>query len=194
MQAAVIDENQWQAREKYAEYLKAVKERHSAEYEALKNAYREISRGNQVIDLIETFRRTGTDHLHRPRLAVARADGRLCWFRWRSRNGPNHPTFSIVNDFWSGRQGTRRISLPLSTFATPFDLRSRISLRAVIPTIPPSLTPAGKLNRYFILWEAEWESVPIDPMLLAPLGKNLYRVLATWDLTPLERAVLSDRL
>lgn len=194
MDVATIEENRWEARQKYAEYLKAVKERHSSEYEALKNAYREISKGNQVIDLVESFRKSGLDSLGRPLLAVARADAQRCWFRWDSWK----PTFQD-RSFW-GRKPPKsaRFELPQKTFShsnhTPPAKPHSQTLQAIVPTIPPSLLPSGKLDRYVILWEADWEVVPVDPMLLAPLGKNLYRVLATWDLTPLERAVLSDRL
>lgn len=81
MQVATIEEQRVIAREKYAEYLKAVKVRHSNEYEAIKNAYRELSRGNQVIDIVATMQNAGVDHLQRPRLAIVRADAKLCWFR-----------------------------------------------------------------------------------------------------------------
>jgi hypothetical protein len=64
-----------------------------------------------------------------------------------------------------------------------------------VPLVPPNLRPARGLNRYCILFEAEWEPVPpTDPMLLRHLHGSLYAVLAVWDLTPLERAVIAGRL
>jgi hypothetical protein len=190
MQVATLDEPRHTVREKYAEYLRAVKERHTAEYVALKNAYRELLRGRQVIDLIESMRQAGVDELGRPRLAIIRADARLCWFstaRVRgSRSWNRLPTFRMDQN--SEPPKSRSVTLPNGTF----NGLSERTLRAVVPTIPPSLLPAGDLSRYHILWEAEWETVPVDPMLLRHLGKNLYVVLATWDLTPLERAVLRD--
>ncbi|MFI4852645.1 MAG: hypothetical protein ACIAZJ_26335 [Gimesia chilikensis] len=60
------------------------------------------------------------------------------------------------------------------------------------PVSPPALLPVGNLANYQILWEAEWETVPVDPMLLKHLGKSLYVVLAQWDLTPLEQGILRD--
>ena len=195
MNVETISESRFAARQKYAEYLKAVKARHSAEYEALKNAYRELSRGKQVLDINQVIRKAGVDEQHRPRLAIVRADAKLCWFGFASRRGPDLPTFSMVNDFWDARIQRKRIALPAETFPTvPWQTRRDMRLRAVVPMIPPSLVPKGRLDRYCILWEAEWETLPIDPMLLKHLGKGLYVVLATWDLTPLERAVLSDRL
>jgi hypothetical protein len=62
-----------------------------------------------------------------------------------------------------------------------------------VPPIPPRFRP-GQPDRYHILWEAEWAKVPPrDPALLRALGDGLYVVLAVWDLTELERAVLGIR-
>jgi len=190
MQVSTVEESRYHAREKYAEYLRAVKERHCEEYEALKNGYRELSRGRQVIDLVDTMKQAGVDHLNRPRLAIVRADARLCWFSWarqRSAVGPPQPLFSANNDLRPTK--TQSVSLPFGTFLRPQQLPR---CRAVVPSIPPRCMPAGKLSNYHILWEAEWESIPVDPMLLKHLGKNLYVVLAAWDLTPLEQSVLRD--
>ncbi|QDV52145.1 hypothetical protein [Gimesia fumaroli] len=193
MQVATVNENRIDARKKYAEYLKAVKDRHCKEYEALKNAYRELSKGNQVIDIVATIQNAGVDHLNRPRLAIVRADAKLCWFRWthlkRQWGAPSKPIFSSSSS-WNPSKA-QSVVLPRETLPIESNPRDRV-LRAVVPSIPPSLLPDGKLSNYHILWEAEWETIPVDPMLLKHLGKNLYVVLATWDLTPLEQAVLRD--
>ena len=49
------------------------------------------------------------------------------------------------------------------------------------------------LHVFHILWEVEkWElTPPRDPALLRWIGGDLWEVVATWDLTQLERAVLS---
>lgn len=191
MQVATINETRWQAREKYAEYLRGVKERLSDELEAIKNGYRELSRGRQVLDLVATMQQAGVDEQQRPRLAIVRADAQLCWYGWRNVRGEEpwkatRPTFSMSRDWKPAK--SRCVQLPRETLPEP-----RRTCRAIVPTIPPRLMPAGKLSNFHILWEAEWENVPIDPMLLKHLGKSLYVVLATWDLTPLEQAVLRDR-
>src|SRR5688572_5743254 len=71
----------WKTRDKYNEYLKAVKERHSAEYVSLKNAYRELLKGKQVLDLVEVIKGAGFDQLGRPKLAIIQANAKLCWFQ-----------------------------------------------------------------------------------------------------------------
>lgn len=192
MEVATIDESRAVARLKYAEYLRAVKERHTAEYEALKNGYRELAKGNQVIDIVETMRRAGLDGRGRPRLAIIRADAKLCWYRWTRLRSTHveQPTFSMTNSTSSYLRRSQCVQMPRSTFdRQPSD---RWTNRAIVPTIPPALMPKANLSRYHILWEAEWEQVPVDPMLLKHLGKTLYVVLAHWDLTPLEQAILRD--
>jgi hypothetical protein len=64
----------------------------------------------------------------------------------------------------------------------------------MVPPVPPGLQPKFGLGNYHILWEAEWEMVaPKDPALLKHIGGDLYAVLATWDLTEIERTVLAGR-
>lgn len=198
MNVATITENRLEAREKYAEYLRAVKARHTDEYEALKNAYRELSRGRQVIDIVDVMRTAGHDNKWRPNLAVMRADQKLCYFRWshKFRGRKQGPSFNASFDFRNRPRARELTVLPFSAFKTwpGWKLADNLpTFRAVVPLIPPSLMPKGKLGQYHILWEAEWEELPVDPMLLKSLGKNLYVVLAQWDLTPLERATLSER-
>lgn len=174
-------------RDKYHEYLKAVKERHSAEYVALKNAYRELCRGKQVIDLVEAIRGGGFDQLGRPRLACIQANAKLCWFR--AERG--RLIFNQENWLWRVYKA-KSVTIPRVGFG---DVRmTDQTLRAVVPSVPPSLLPAGDLSKYHILWEAEWETMPVDPILLKHLGGFLYVVLAQWDLTPVERAALYGKL
>jgi len=55
----------------------------------------------------------------------------------------------------------------------------------------------ANLSHYHILWEATWEQTnpppPRDPALLRHIAGDLWVVMRTWDLTDLERAVLSAR-
>ena len=64
-----------------------------------------------------------------------------------------------------------------------------------MPIIPAPIRPkAMDLSRYFVLFEAEWQAIPPkDPLLLSRLSGSLYVILAAWDLTELERAVLAGR-
>jgi len=57
------------------------------------------------------------------------------------------------------------------------------------------MRPKTKLEGFHTLWEVETWTLepPRDPVLLRRLGGDLYVVLAVWDLTDLERAVLGAR-
>jgi hypothetical protein len=48
------------------------------------------------------------------------------------------------------------------------------------------------MGQYHILWEAEWRNRPSrDPFLLEKINGNMYRILAAWDITPVEAAAIS---
>jgi hypothetical protein len=93
-----------QAREKVAEYLRAVRDRHQAEDVAILRGYRALAKGHAVIDLPAVIRAGGVfEQSGLPRLAVAtsshqfvhverNADG-WCRFmneRWPARNRRKH--------------------------------------------------------------------------------------------------------
>lgn len=156
--------------------------------------YQALAKGKQVISLRATMLAGGEDELHRPRLAIGRADetamrltrytnGRVdldpvtSWQR-----GDNEPP-------WSVSQTNRRFAF--LGLLPEIDARNHVTAEAIMPHIPPAIRPMT-LDRYFILWEADWQrKQPVDPALLRPVGGDLYVVVATWDLTELERAVLN---
>lgn len=73
-----------------------------------------------------------------------------------------------------------------------------MGLRAMVPNVPPALRPKFSLSGYLTLFEVEeWKTAPRppgDPALLKHIGGDLYAILAVWDLTPLEQAVLHGRV
>jgi hypothetical protein len=187
------------ARQAFLDYRKAVREGGGAEDEAIMRGYRELARGRQLISLRETIQAGGLDDQGLPRLAVMRADVPWCWVR---RTAHGSVTFTpVARPQARLRKGV--YALPSDTFpAVPFAQVPRewgswgAYFRAMVPPIPPSLRPPFKLGGYEILWEATWEKVPRppgDPALLRHIGGDLYAVLAIWDLTELERAVLAGR-
>jgi hypothetical protein len=68
--------------------------------------------------------------------------------------------------------------------------------QAITPPIPPEERPKRGLPGYHILWEAVWKHLPpVDPMLLKRIGKtDFWIVLAAWELTDVERAVLGSHM
>jgi hypothetical protein len=193
------------------------------EDQAIMRAYKAAASGARIIDLPKAIRLGGivelelgyrrwhpktdtragysesyTRVVQLPRVAVARADTSWIWsrgiaadgsFELRSQRNPHHRN-----------QRDRMIFQP-DTFPTAearhVDWDSGWRPRAMVPTIPPPLRPEHHLSGYHILFEAEWHvdttSPPVDPALLKHLGGDLYAVIAAWDLTPVEQAVLAGR-
>ena len=161
-------------------------------------AYKALAKRRTVIDLVKTIQQTGTFGNDLPHLALARADGagERLWCQRRSDG-------SLIFDWkdhgrWARKNSASRVTLPRVLPAKSWigrDGESRvwdIEGTAIIPTIPPVHRPRiSSLPAYWILFEAEWSRVaPRDPLLLKPLGEFLYAVVAHWNLSPIERAVL----
>lgn len=179
--------------DKEASYSISVKQREHLERqreadEAIMAGYRQLSMGRQVINVHETIRSGGLDAMGRPKIVVSRADlerVRVAVYRDGSVKLDDPEVFD--------RQRSRaRIVFPERTFgqdqARPWLEGKRGT--AIVPSIPPHLRPTIALDKFQILFEAEYLKPPIDPALLRPIGQGLAVVVATWDLTPLERAVL----
>src|SRR5215831_21256773 len=124
-----------------------------------------------------------------PKLAVARADWSQVWVTMNS----HEVVFSDKQ--WHGNRGalvgehTVRVA---GEYVPPTYRRAR----TVVPHVPPRCRPKrGRIGMFHVLWEVEeWNLVPpVDPALLRHLRGDLWTVLATWELTDLERAVLSAR-
>jgi hypothetical protein len=181
------------------------KDQLALEDEELMVMYRAMSQGKRVIALGEVFSETGVDDDFVPHMAIARADWQWVYFgssefyangRLRERG----PFFASESTRW-GHTRQNSLYLPTSFFpseTTQSRLRSQnelciLPVKAMVPTIPPHLRP-DKPEKYWLLWEAEWNKTPPeDPILLRRLNLYSFSVVATWDLTPLERSVLCGR-
>ena len=190
----ISDVSKYEARRRFLEYRDAigpsknrVGERGTVEDRTIMAGYRAISLGRQVTDVHQSIRDAGVDHQGRPKLAICRADVRVCWYQhanWR------RPIFAIARHMLADTKPKYgRVTLPVNCL--PWLCAEPI--RAIVPSIPPRLRPKFGLHNYHILWEADWEKPPVDPMLLKHIMGPLYAVLATWDLTELERAVIAMR-
>lgn len=196
MELATITMDKTEARAAFLDYRRAVRARHNSEDEQIMRGYRALANGNTLIHLTDTIRAGDVDHLGRPRLAVARADARRV-FMERSRTG--RLEFGSDERPWNLRGLARGRLVRFGAGTLPEVPSAGWSwdtgkAQAIVPSIPPALRPDGKLDRFHILFEAEWHNVPpIDPALIRHLGGDLWVVLAIWDLTPVERAVLGAR-
>ena len=182
-----------EARERYDEYRLALRDKEpTPEDRGVMLGYAALAKGRALLDLPAVLRAGGVDAQGMPKLAAARAHWRWCHLLV-DRDGRG--AFADSRDSLDGRVAWhRRFPFPAGTLAQP-SVTFVWRRRALVPTIPPNLRPTKALHRYVVLFEAEWQPVPpTDPLLLRHVHGALYAVLAAWDLTPLERAVLAGRL
>jgi hypothetical protein len=169
------------------------KSRMELEDQELLKAYRALLRaGARLINLPTVINKGGlTDKEKLPALACVRADSKTCYFSCSS------PRFQAegTQAKWSERDVEIR---KWPTGITDLEWRKRsqypITARALVPQVPPHLRPEN-LKDYFILWEAEWKAVaPVDPILLSRVNKDMYVIIAQWNLSELEQRLLENRL
>ncbi len=142
--------------------------------------YRQIAKGNKVIDAIAAIRNGGLDSSGMPRLALMRADQTRCICqRYFNR--------IIITNEHNSRAAEWHFGIPWK-FATETFSWPRAT--ALLPRIPPQYRPDDP-SKYHLLWEANWtEAPPTDPYLLKRIGKDAWLVLAAWELTSVEVSVI----
>lgn len=204
MQTVPVEIARQRARELYRAYKKHAHHSKPVDDEC-RRAYQLLSQGRLIIKALEGIRlagikTTGADAGF-PKLALCRADALSCKLDM-NRNGSATMHASDTEPRSRGwRQGggvfqTRNcFSFAAGTFP-PLTKDQRWRAEALLPTPPIHLRPKRGLANYHVLWEAEWTKiVPHDPMLLRRIGRaDLWLVVASWELTEIERAVLSTRI
>lgn len=213
MDLTTIEMERPKAREAFLDYRRALREKASEVDAEIMRGYRELARGRQLIRLSETIRAGGVElyefgqgkgrpkfRVLAPRLAVCRATAERCYTNGVEPHGRA--------EFRSrpGRElapHNRRDRVRIDGLEDPGDLAadswtwSGRELVAVAPIVPPRLRPERGIAQMHLLFEAEWARhtppAPVDPALIRHIGGDLWAVLAIWDLTPLERAVLEGR-
>lgn len=142
-----------------------------------------------MIQLGQAITAGGFFSLGMPRIAVARSHAHRV--RCRKQN--------TTLTFWSFRSGGKEVGQTLSVdLPRNLQYRNHEAGTTIVPLVPSeALETAGvrrnMLRHYVTLFEVDvWEPVPpTDPALLKHIAGDLYAVLAAWDLTPLERAVIA---
>lgn len=186
------------AKEKLAAYRKGIAARAHGdanarvrrEYEAIEAGYRAAARGLPLIMLSQAMQTGGWDDKGRPRFAVAPA----LFTKIAASFGGSELVFYDPKH-WSGRNVKSRRVFNVRGWAQRQNAWNGGRIEAMVPIVPPDVLkrPDLDLSRRVILWEADWTAPPIDPLLLLPIGGDLFAVEAAWDLTDLERAVIAGR-
>lgn len=207
MNVATVAIDKEVAASKYKEYVEAVKTRKSQEYNAVRRAYRALSKGYKVIDIYKAFSDTGKDANDRPKLAIVRADAKLVYLT-KQNNGAAR--FSLY-DRESWRSAKTELSsdilLPDGIFenwqaeivGTQPNQWRRIkeqNLVTNVPIVPANVVMPHKPENYYILFEVdEWRARAVvrDPYLLQRINDNTFIVLAEWDVTDVEAIVMRGR-
>lgn len=198
----IIEMAEEQAKEEYTKYKDALKgkvDKQHKQYEEIKKVYYSLSKGHKVIDVFDAFKKTGVNAEGEPKLAICRADHKTVNFQ-KQRFGSG--VFCDVDEWLK-----EAINLPSGTFPRwkhELDANGnekteswavlRQKIKTGVPIIPAQFLPESKLENFYILWEVkDWqESIPPkkDPFLLKRISVNLFSILAEWDVTDVERAVL----
>jgi hypothetical protein len=182
--------------------------------------YAAAKRGRKLIDLARVFRECPVDDRGRPAVAVARADWRWCY--WNADDSSAVKYYFHPNQSWANPRAKNtptQITLPGNPVLRNKDHQPNFGRRwkCVVPQVPPQHRPTRKvtgwgapgadgvalfderqvevpLAGYHLLFEAHWSDVPVDPYLLRHVAGTVYSIVAEWDLTPVEVAVLAGRL
>jgi hypothetical protein len=186
-----------EATERLAAYEAQLAEERTVEDDSIRAGYRAAARGLPVISLSAAMAAGGWFPNGLPRLAVVRADATRCWVHtnsWRRQ-----PEMSVVYCDQArdrGRAGVGRHRVEVAIPAPDVMVNRRWEAATTVPVIPPEVRPTRRrLRGFHVLWEVEaWDPTPPrDPALLRHIRGDLWTVVATWDLTELERAVLAQR-
>jgi hypothetical protein len=185
-----------EARAKLAEYQAALDAGGAtAEDQAIAAGYRAVARGRPLISLARTVARGGWHPNGLPRIGVCQAEATQCRVQWSGGD-------LVFTDEWShGNRGAlvghHSVRVPVAGDDRPGGGNRWWAGSAPVPLVPPGSRPRrpAKLSRCHVLWEVEeWKQVaPVDPALIRHVRGDLWEVLATWDLTQLERLVLMQR-
>lgn len=175
----------------------------------LARAYKQLAGGVTLLRLSETLLAGGlvtrtddwgdANSVGLPNLAVARADSRRVYTNGVQRDGTI--TFSCaLTPNWRQLSEARENIIRVDSVFGEGDFKTRqtnVIWSALTPPVPPRYRPE-RLGGYHVLFEVEdWQREPQppggDPALLKHVGGDLWAVVATWDLSPLEAAVLGQR-
>lgn len=147
-----------------------------------------IAKGKIVVKALASIAAAGLNEKKLPNLAIARADAHWCHLL-ALRDGRSIMTSRELR--WS----LERIASSMKFELPPLDGIKQGHHKAMVPHIPPDIRPKRGLQNYHILFEADWtEAPPVDPMLLRRIGgDDLWIVCGAWELSEIERAVLTGK-
>lgn len=160
-----------------------------------------LEHGGKIVDVFKTFEKTQLREDGLPKIAITPADSRFCYLYQKQNGGA---IFSREKKGWNKYKvkSIGDVLLPADTFDWIEQPEGNTCYRTLTPIIPPRINiqiSARILPTYYhIIFEVEsWEKrrpkAPVDPILGKMLTNNLFGVIATWDITPLEKKILEGQ-
>lgn len=203
MNVDTIQMSREEAKEKLDQYLRGRHKDTAAQYADCAVGYKALAEGKKLIYLDGAIRDAGLMEGGFPNLAIARADReevRVEWSRGETVLRFDARAPSRNYSFSRGNPGSLVVRVDMKRHHG-ID-RSVLEGWAQVPLLPADVRPrTGQLRDWFILWDVQrWYArrdriePDRDPMLLEHLQGSLYAVLAEWDLTDLEVAVMAGAL
>lgn len=183
----------------WKDYVEACKNNPKDKFlQDMKKVYNQLRQGRKVVDINTVFQRSGLTFNGEPRLAIALATEKkvICIYQ---QDG----TVKFLNTHaqsWDTSVHKKDVVIKGIFPEIPKEkvpqFRRELTLETVVPKIPASIRPGGNLENYYVLWEVdEWKMIPPrDPYLLRRINNNVFVVVAGWDLSELERAVMKGRV
>lgn len=199
-----MTETKSKAKELWQEYSKAVKLHKELVYQDLKKIYFQVYKGHKVIDIGKVIAKGGVHENYHPRLAIAKATNKKVWCVYQENGDIKY----LNNEMdWRSKIYAADVVLPKCLPEIPQQFLpkvtwsnsgrdSKFQLQAPVPLIPAKLRPAKLTDDYYILWEVDvWQMIPpTDPYLLRRITRNMFVVLAGWDLTDIEKSAMAGRM
>lgn len=211
MNSTLITMEPEQAKAKLKAYRSNIHKDTEQVYAECAEAYEALAAGTPLIELTTAIREGGFDDKMRPRIAVGPADRSEVRFTWSG----NETSALFDAAFKTSHRGSPRLRRRINMGRQHGQVRnwkdgngqiqtyvSTVDGYALIPMVPADVRPAtGQLRDWYVLWEVqEWADKPHtappprDPYLIKHIGGDLYAVLAEWDLTDLERAIMQRQI
>lgn len=194
--------------EKELEHLKhAIKEGYISKRTTIARdllaVYGHLQHGGKIIDLFKIFHEHGLKDGH-PKLAIVQFNARYCYLYKKNNGGAVFSNENKRQYHVYANKSNGDIELPPDTYEWGEILEQGLRWKTVAPMVPgrvltiasTKLTP----QYYHVLFEVDvWAkskppTPPRDPILGKMLTPNIFGVIATWDLTEIERTIIKGRL
>lgn len=201
-----------QAEKEYESYAQVLKQNRKEEYlEELKTLYRHLAKGKKIINIYDAFQKVGLiAEQNTPKLAIVQANAKMCYFEKREHGTGKFSKYPQEDYRTPKSEFYYDVLMPSQTYPewetgifpdqwnkglTVTRIKNRI-LETRVPIVPARLLPKAGLHNYHIIWEVDkWNvrKAPVDPILVKRVTKNMFVVLAVWDLSPIEQAIIEGR-